>query len=77
MDKEDKNGTNEEGEDMVIAEKEITNFADFLRKNKAKIQRIAEANTTRNNNGDAVITKDDPSRKECEWTEIYRKLDES
>lgn len=77
MDKEDKDGNKKEGEDMVVAEQKVSTFADFLRQNRAKIQRNAEANTTRNGNGDVVITRDDPSRNEHEWTESYRKLDES
>ena len=72
MDKEDKKGNEnkKEGEDMAVLEKEMTTFADFVRKNRKKIRENAESNTIRNNDGDVVISKDDPSRNEHKWTEI-------
>ena len=68
---------NKEGEDMAITDKDVNSFSDFLLKNKNKINRIAENNTVRNDKGETVITKNDPSREEHEWTESCRKLDES
>jgi len=78
MSKEEKDGKKqeEEGKEMVVAKKRIKTFSDFLHKNQSKIQRTAEANTTRNKDGDVVITKDDPSRDEHEWTEICKEVDD-
>ena len=77
MDKEDKKGNEnkKEGEEMAVLEKEMTTFADFVRKNRKKIWENAESNTIRNNDGDVVISKDDPSRNEHKWTEIYKELE--
>lgn len=50
----------------------MTNFNDFIKMNKDKIKKLAEANTIRNKEGVPVITKDDPWREETEWEDEYR-----
>jgi hypothetical protein len=52
----------------------MSKFTDFVRDNKEKIYKIAEANTVRNKEGAPVITKDDPWRNESEWDAHFNKL---
>lgn len=51
----------------------MQDFDSFLKKNWSKLYAIAEANTVYNQEGLAVITKNDPWRKETCWDEIYEK----
>lgn len=48
------------------------NFKEFLNQNAEKVSRLAEANTTRNSNGEVVLSKDDIWREptEDEWDTI-------
>ena len=52
----------------------MKNFDDFVRANKSAIYAAAEANTKRNANGDAVISRDDPWFYEDEWDDYYKEL---
>jgi len=52
----------------------MTTYTEIIKKNKEKIQKIAEENTKRNQDGLPVISKDDPWRKETEWDELYKEL---
>lgn len=51
---------------------------DFISEHINEIRAIANANTTRNDKGQTVLTKDDEWRKELEeeWTKHYEKLSE-
>ncbi len=48
-------------------------FSSFMAQNREKAYAIANANTPKNKNGKAVITKDDPWRNEHEWDELSRR----
>ena len=52
----------------------MNRFINFLQKNKEKIYKIAEANTVKNKEGMAIITKDDEWRNETEWDVHYEEL---
>lgn len=52
----------------------MKNFADFMARNKTALFEIARENTPRNNNGDAVISKEDSWFNEDEWDEYYKEL---
>jgi hypothetical protein len=52
----------------------MDNFSEFLEKNKAKIRKVADSITKKNENGIPVISKDDPWRKEHEWDDLYKEL---
>ena len=52
----------------------MKNFEEFVRANKQIIFELAEKNTVRNKNGDAVISRDDPWFYEDEWDEYYKEL---
>lgn len=49
-------------------------FERFIQKNKDKLYKMAEKNTTYNSEGRAVIKKDDEWRNETEWDDLYKKL---
>lgn len=70
----DKN-CNHGGDNMSLPQKSVEkDFAEFLSKNRDSINRIARSNTVKNDDGLTVITKDDPSREEREWDELYKEL---
>lgn len=52
----------------------MKNFEEFVKANKQIIFELAEKNTVRNQNGDAVISRDDPWFYEDEWDEYYKEL---
>ena len=52
----------------------MKDFEEFLRANKDKLYALAEKNTPRNANGDAVISRDDPWFYEDEWDDYYKEL---
>lgn len=52
----------------------MKNFAEFVAANKEKLYAHAEANTKRNRNGDAVISRTDSWFNENEWDEYYKEL---
>ena len=52
----------------------MKDFAEFIKANKGKVYAHAEANTKRNSNGDAVISRSDPWFYEDEWDEYYKEL---
>ena len=52
----------------------MKDFAEFIKANKEKVYALAEANTKRNSNGDAVISRSDPWFYEDEWDEYYKEL---
>lgn len=47
----------------------------FIKKNKEKVYKIAEQNTTRNSKGQVIISKDDPWFYEDEWEEHIKNLE--
>lgn len=51
---------------------QTTVFEKFVKTNRDKIKRIAEANTLKNKEGVTVLAKDDPWRTENEWDELYK-----
>ena len=55
-------------------DKEMVTYTEVIKKNKEKIQKIAEANTIRNQDGLPVISKNDPWRKETEWDDLYKEF---
>jgi len=57
---------------MIKGDIKMNNFSDFIKANKEKIYRMAEANTVKNEKNIPVITKDDPWRDETEWDAVYR-----
>lgn len=52
----------------------MKNFEEFVKANKKIIYEVAEKNTVRNKNGDAVISRADPWFYEDEWDEYYEEL---
>ncbi len=52
----------------------MKDFANFLNLHREQIERIAEQNTFRNENGDTVISESDPWFYEDEWDEYYEEL---
>jgi hypothetical protein len=50
----------------------MKDFKEFLKANKEKIRRMTEANSVRNKDGQIVISKDDPWRKETEWDSLCK-----
>ena len=58
-------------------DKEHKSFKEFIKRNKEKIYRIAETNTTRNSKGQVIISKDDPWYYEDEWEEHFMELDKA
>ena len=52
----------------------MKNFAEFLAKNREAIRAHTLATTKYNENGDAVISRDDPWFYEDEWDEYYEEL---
>jgi hypothetical protein len=53
-------------------DKNMKDFKEFLKANKEKIRRMTEANSVRNKDGQIVISKDDPWRKETEWDSLCK-----
>ena len=49
----------------------MKNFAEFVAANREKIYKLAEENTKRNSNGDAVISRSDTWFYEDEWDEYF------
>ena len=47
---------------------------DFIKENKEKIYALAKRNGKYNEEGQAVIEKDDPWRDETEWDILYESL---
>lgn len=65
------------GDKMSLPQKNVEkDFAEFVSKNRDLINRIAKSNTIKNNDGLTVIEKDDPSRDEHEWDDLYKELQE-
>lgn len=65
------------GDNMSLPQKNVEkDFADFVSKNRDLINRIAKSNTIKNNDGLTVIGKNDPSRDEHEWNDLYKELHE-
>ena len=52
----------------------MKNFAEFLAENHEAVYAHALATTKYNENGDAVISRDDPWFYEDEWDEHYKEL---
>lgn len=52
----------------------MTRLASFIKANKEAVYRLAEENTTRNEDGKVVITNDDNWRQESEWDEVFEEL---
>ncbi len=51
---------------LIKGDKKMTSFSDFIKANREKIYKMAEANTTKNEDNITVITKDDSWRDETE-----------
>ena len=52
----------------------MKDFDKFVSANKEKLFALAERNTERNENGDAVISRNDPWFYEDEWDDYYKEL---
>lgn len=52
----------------------MKDFEKFAAVHKGLMFSLAEKNTRRNENGDAVIEQDDPWFKEDEWDDYYKEL---
>ena len=52
----------------------MKNFAEFVKANREKIYALAEKNTKYNEDGDAVISRDDPWFYDDVWDEDYKEL---
>lgn len=52
----------------------MKDFDNFVKANKAKLFALAESNTEYNEDGDAVISRNDPWFYEDEWDEYYKEL---
>lgn len=48
----------------------MKNFAEFIKANRAKAYALAEKNTKRNEDGDTVISRDDPWFYDDVWDNI-------
>ncbi|MBQ7199367.1 MAG: hypothetical protein IJS29_08905 [Selenomonadaceae bacterium] len=52
----------------------MKNFSEFVKANKAEIYALAKENTRYNEDGVAVISRDDTWFYEDEWDEYFKKL---
>ncbi|CCF14196.1 hypothetical protein [Brevibacillus laterosporus] len=52
----------------------MAGFAAYVQKNKDKIRRATEMNTTRTKDGLVLISKNDTWRKETEWDDLYKEI---
>lgn len=52
----------------------MKNFSDFVKSNKTKLYALARENTKYNENGDAVISRDDSWFYEDVWDDDYKEL---
>ena len=52
----------------------MKDFDKFVKANREKLFALAERNTERNENGDAVISRNDPWFYEDEWDDYYKEL---
>ena len=55
----------------------MNDFEKFLKENKEKIYALAKQNTKYNEEGQAVLSKDDPWRDETEWDILYKELSDA
>jgi len=75
MDKEEKSKVNKEGDKMqTTLKKDTFSFADFIRTNKNTIRKVVNSNSTKNNDGLTVISKNDPWRNESEWDQLNKDI---